>query len=216
MVVYCNQLCSGLLHKSAIAELKKLGSLGRRSPLPSTSSVSFQKKGGFAGTEERLFCHSDHRWVMLLPSNHWCDWLCLWAQENGRQYSIVLESKCLGCRWKCSWRRRALTRGLPGWDVRWGFPPEFIWSGWGLPDRWALSLSAKQAFWDSACFFSERHIYQHWMITTIGRDILYTSVSLPVRVVFPFQVCSVAFNVIARHCWETLRDVFRSSFLPVS
>ena len=53
MVVYCNQLCSGLLHKSAIAELKKRGSLGRRSPLPSTSSVSFQKKGGFAGTEER-------------------------------------------------------------------------------------------------------------------------------------------------------------------
>ena len=27
--------------------------LGRRTPSPSTSSVSFQKKGGFAGTEER-------------------------------------------------------------------------------------------------------------------------------------------------------------------
>ena len=32
----------------------------------------------------------------------------------------------LGCRWECSSRRRAPMRGgLPGRDVRWGFPPEF-------------------------------------------------------------------------------------------
>ena len=71
--------------------------------------------------------------------------------------------------------------------------------------------------------FSERHIYQHWMITTIGRDILYTSVHFT-NVVIPFQICSVVFSVIARHCWKTLgpawycvlRDVFQLSFLPVS
>ena len=33
--------------------------------------------------------------------------------------------------------------------------------------------------------FSERHIYQHWMIMTVGRDNLYTSVQL----VMWFSVC---------------------------
>ena len=50
--------------------------------------------------------------------------------------------------------------------------------------------------------FSERHIYQiEWI------HILYTSVHFT-SVVSPFQICSVVFSVIARHCWETLCTVY--------
>ena len=51
------------------------------------------------------------------------------SEEAHKKWLPLLECKCLGCRWKCSWGRRAPTEGgLPGWDVRWGFfPPEFSW-----------------------------------------------------------------------------------------
>ena len=40
-------------------------------------------------------------------------------------------------------------------------------------------------FWDCDHIFQKRHIYQHWMIMTVGRDNLYTSVQL----VMWFSVC---------------------------
>ena len=76
--------------------------------------------------------------------------------------------------------------------------------GRSLCVQWILVISLQQLFCPTFLRFwphiSERHIYQHWMIMTVGRDNLYTSVQL----VMWFSVC-----------WSIHYKFFKPNVMPM-